>query len=213
MREGRYRLYGRHGSGSDVVRMLLEEIAAPYEFVAIGREPADVRAYREQAGTDRVPALVLPQGSTMIESAAICIHLAAAHPAARLGPPAGSAEHARFLQWMVYLSANLYDCALRIYYSARYSRDGERAAAGIKQQATDEFSQVVGQIVPALAPYVLGSEISAVDHYLYMLGSWHPDGREPLHARWPSLARHSALLAARPAVRTVDALVQSTPTS
>jgi glutathione S-transferase len=200
-----YTLYGRAGSGSDVIRMLLEEIRAPYDFVAVGRDPAEVEKYRRVNPTGRVPALVLPQGLAMFESAAIAMYLAAAHPDARLAPAPGGVEHARFLQWMVYLSANLYECALRIYYAERYSRAGESAAEGIKQKANQDFSTILSVIIPALSPYVLGREISAADYYLYVVGGWHPDGREPLRARWPALAQHTQLLAARPSVRKVEA--------
>src|SRR6516165_8709312 len=138
----KYQLYGRAGTGSDIVRMLLEEIGTPYEFITVGSEPADIEAYRALTLTDKVPALALPQGGTMFESAAICMHLAATHPGARLAPVPGTADHARFLQWMVYLSASLYECARRIYYPERYSRDAERAAEAIRQQAIIDFAAI-----------------------------------------------------------------------
>lgn len=202
----KYTVYGRSGSGSDIVRMLLEEIRAPYDFVAIGREPADVEKYRRINPTGKVPALLLPQGPALFESAAICMHLAAAHPEARLAPEPGTLEHARFLQWMVFLSANLYECALRIYYADRYSRAGKSAAEGIQQQASQDFLDILSVIVPSLSPYVLGREISAADYYLYVVGGWHSDGREPLHQKWPALAQHTQLLAARPSVRKIEAV-------
>ena len=205
MTHANYQLYGRPGSGSDVVRMLLEEAGEPYTFIEVGTEPADTAAYRARVLTDKVPALVLPQGTAMFESAAICIHLAAAHPLARLAPVPGTVDHARFLQWMVYLSANLYECARRMYYAARYSRAGEAAAEDIRQQANGDFVKILGLIVPSLSPYVLGEHICAADHYLYVVGGWYLDGRAPLNARWPALARHSELISQRPAVRKVEA--------
>ena len=201
----KYTHYGRSGSGSDIIRMLLAEIGAPYDYVSVGREPSEVENYRRVNPTGKVPTLVLPDGMAMLESAAICLHLAAAHPEARLGPASSTSEHARFLQWMVYLSANLYECALRIYYSDRYSRAGKSAADGIKQQASQDFVNILSVIVPSLSPYVLGAQISAVDYYLYVVGGWYEEGREPLHRRWPALAQHTQLLAARGSVRKVEA--------
>lgn len=203
--DGKYKLYGWPNSGSDIVQMLLEEIGSPYELITVGREPADIEAYRRIALTDKVPTLVLPHGETMFESAAICIHLAAAHPEARLAPPPGTVGHARFLQWIVYLAANLYECALRIYYPDRYSSAGVGAAEGIRQRAIDDFSQLISLIVPSLTPFALGPDLSAVDFYLYVLTGWPPGGRRPLHTRWPALAHHTALLAQRPSVRKVEA--------
>jgi glutathione S-transferase len=201
----KYTLYGRNGSGSDIIRMLLEEIGAPYDFVQVGRDAADIEKYRRVNPTGKVPTLVLPQGLALFESAAICLHLADSHAEARLAPAAGTTEHARLLQWMVYLSANLYECALRIYYPERYSRDGKSAAEGIKQQATQDFLSVLSVIVPSLSPYVLGREISIADYFLYVVSGWYADGREPLHEQWPTLSRHTQLLAARPSVRKIEA--------
>lgn len=199
---GKYKLYGRPGSGSDIPQMLLEEIGAPYELVRISRDKADIEAYRRFAGTDKVPALTLPTGDTLFESAAMCIHLASLDPAGRLAPPSGSPQYARFLQWMVYLAANLYECARRIYYPAAYG--GEGGGEYVRQKAIRDFPELLGPIVPALRPYVLG-ELSAADFYLYVLAGWLPEGREPVHSRWPVLVRHTKLLAERPSVRKVEA--------
>ena len=201
----KYTLYGRNGSGSDIIRILLEEIGAPYDFVELGRDPTDIEKYRRVNPTGKVPTLVLPQGLALFESAAICLHLADSHAEARLAPAAGTLEHARLLQWMVYLSANLYECALRIYYSERYSRDGKSAAEGIKQQATQDFLSMLSIIVPSLSPYVLGREISIADYYLYVVSGWYADGREPLLKKWPALSQHTQLLVARPSVRKIEA--------
>jgi len=198
----KYKLYGRPGSGSDIPQMLLEEIGAPYELIHIGRQPADVEALRRIAATDKVPALTLPEGGTIFESAAICIHLAESYPQARLAPPVATVQHARFLQWIAYLATNLYECARRIYYPHSYG--GEAGAGAVKQRALRDFPEILAPLVPSLQPYVLGKEISAADYYLYVVGSWLPQGREPVHSRWPAVARHSSLLAERAAVRKVD---------
>lgn len=199
-----YVLYGRPGSGSVAVQVALEEIGAPYERVWIGREPADVAQLRKKNPAGRVPALELPDGTVLFESAAILIHLALLHPEARLAPALGSTRHAQFLQWMVFCSANLYETALRIYYSARYSTRGEADAEVIRAKAAADFIEQAGIIAPRLAPYVLGDTYSIADVYLYMLASWHPDVAA-LEAGWPTIATHSALIRARPAVAKVDA--------
>src|SRR5271169_3558927 len=75
-----YTLYGRPGSGSLAVQVALEEMAAPYERIWVGREEADVARFRATNPTGRVPALVLPDGTVMFESAAMLIHLGLTHP-------------------------------------------------------------------------------------------------------------------------------------
>src|ERR1700690_1724475 len=104
-----YKLYGRPGSGSFAIQVALEEIGVPYERIWIANEPDVVAQYRKLNPTGRVPALGLPDGSVMFESAAILIHLALAHPGARLAPEPGTSAHARFLQWMGFFSGTVHE--------------------------------------------------------------------------------------------------------
>src|SRR5215831_10205745 len=140
MASGTYKLYGRVNAGSLAIQIALEEIGAPYEIVWVSKAEQEVEAFRRVNPTGKIPALVLQDGTAVSESAAILIHLTAAHPRAKLAPPAGSAAHARFLQWMLYLSANVYDTALRYYYAERYSADGAAAAAGIQAGAAAAYT-------------------------------------------------------------------------
>jgi glutathione S-transferase len=150
-----YKLYGRPGSGSFAVQVALEEIGAKYERIWVGREAADVAQFRATNPTGRVPALVLPDGTTVFESAAMLIHLALEHPQSALAPPSGTGRHAVFLQWMVFLSANVYEAALRIYYSARYSTRGaaEPEAAIPDAQSDSRFSDSGSIIHPTGRKY------------------------------------------------------------
>jgi GST-like protein len=201
----KYTLYGRSGSGSHAVQIALEEIGAPYERIWVGREAADVARFRATNPTGRVPALALPDGTVMFESAAMLIHLALGHPQAALAPQAGGSKHAAFLQWMVFLSANVYEAALRIFYSDRYSTRGAADADVIREQGTVDFCAHLAIISQGLAPYVLGAEYSLADAYLYMLASWYPGDKAGLYAAAPKLQQHAKLVAARPAVAKVDA--------
>jgi len=133
----------------------------------------------------------------VFESAAILIHLAHAYPAANLAPPAGTTGHARFLQWMSFMSSNVYESVLRIYYPERYSTSGAAASAEIKQQAVADYVRHLEVIHDTLSPYVLGEKLSAADPYLYMLAAWYPGESAVLHARLPKLAQHAELLRQR----------------
>jgi glutathione S-transferase len=200
-----FTLYGRSGSGSLAVQVALEEIGAPYERIWVGQEPAEVARFRRLNPTGKVPALVLPDGTLMFESAAMLVHLALLNPDAALAPKPGTSRHALFLQWMVFLSANVYEAALRMYYSDRYSSRGETDSDPIRQKGVADFLTYVGLVSQSLRPYVLGAKYSIADVYLNMLASWYPDGKAELHARLPSLGAHAALVSARPAVAKVEA--------
>jgi GST-like protein len=199
-----FTLYGRQGSGSLCVQVALEEIGASYERIWVGTEPADIERYREVNPTGKVPALGLPDGTIMFESAAILTHLALMNPEAKLSPQPGTTRHAAFLQWMSYLSANVYEAVLRIYYSDRYSSRGEADGGVIRDQAMVDFLTHMAIIARALNPYVLGAEYSIADVYLYMLAGWYPE-KQSLFSRLPALGDHAAKILARPAVAKVEA--------
>jgi glutathione S-transferase len=200
-----YLLFGRPGSGSYAVQIALEEIGAPYERIWVGKEPEAVEKFRALNPAGRVPALRLPDGYVLSESAAILIHLSLAHPAAKMAPELGTAAHARYLQWMVYLSANIYETALRYFYSSRYSSRGEADSEVIRAQATSDYLRQLELISRQLSPYVLGGQFTLVDAYLHMLASWCPLAPELLYQQFPSLGEHARLVAARPTVVKADA--------
>jgi len=198
-----YKLYGRANAGSLAVQIVLEEIGAPYELLWVSKTAAELEAFRRINPAGKVPALVLADGTPVFESAAILIHLTNAHPTADLAPAAGSTAHARFLQWMLFLSSNVYEAVLRIYYSERYSTGGTAAAAQIRAQAVEDYARHMELIHGALSPYVL-ERMSAADPYLHMLAGWYPEDAPALGSRLPKLAQHAALLRRRPATRKAE---------
>ncbi|HEY2276639.1 MAG TPA: glutathione S-transferase family protein [Steroidobacteraceae bacterium] len=198
MASGKYRLYGRRGAGSLAPQILLEEIGAAYELLWFDKTPADLEALRRINPAGKIPSLVLPDGTAVAESAAILIHLTNAHPQAGLAPPAGSSAHARFLQWMVFLSASLYEAALRYFYAERYATTAA-AAPAIKAQALKDYGAHLERVHDELSPFVLGDRLSAADPYLHMLAGWYPEQEAPLASRLPKLAQHAERLRRRPA--------------
>ena len=109
-----YVVYGQKGTGSVPVEATLLLLGEPYELVE--RAPTE----KPEAGDMRdeemervnpmrqVPALVLPNGELMTESAAILIHLADSHPVARLSPALDDPKRPAFLRWMIFVSAQIY---------------------------------------------------------------------------------------------------------
>jgi glutathione S-transferase len=105
---------------------------------------------------------------------------------------------------MVFLSANAYEAALRYSYPHRYSAAGEAAAAQVKSQALADWTGHFEVVHAALSPYVLGAQLSAADHYLYMLASWYPPDEPALASRLPKLRQHAELMRRRPATREAE---------
>ncbi|HEY5310658.1 MAG TPA: glutathione S-transferase, partial [Casimicrobiaceae bacterium] len=103
-----YTLYYSPGTASMVVHQALLEIGAPFrlELVDFDARAQHDPAYRKLNPHGVVPTLII-DGQPYFESAALLMILAERHPAAGLAPAAGSAAHATWVQWIVYLSNNL----------------------------------------------------------------------------------------------------------
>jgi len=171
----RYTLYNREGSGGFVVEAALALCAAPFDLVTADTPsgtplPEDFRAVNPWK---QVPVLILPDGSTMTESAAILVHLAACHPGRGLAPEPGTSQHARFLRWLVFASVNVYESTLRAIYPQRYA--GDPACAGSTRTAAirrmGEGLAVLDDAIGA-GPFLLGDTMSIADVYIAMLFIW-----------------------------------------
>jgi glutathione S-transferase/GST-like protein len=200
-----YKLFWAKSLGSMASEVLFEEIGAEYEKIAIDIEKRENRSAEFLAvnPTGQIPALVLPDGTVMTESAAMVLHICDRHPEAKLAPPAGSPESARFQRWLVFMAATLYTADQRLYYADRMTTDAA-ATAGIEAAARADMDRYFGLVNDALdpGPYLLGETYSAVDVYLWMLAKWHPDEKQ-LFADNPRIARLTDLVEARPAVAKV----------
>jgi GST-like protein len=102
--DGRYIVHGSPGSGSVPVEAALTLIGARYEVIGdtVLRDVARNPAVFKVNPLGQVPALVIPGGEVMTESAAILIWLADRYPDAALAPlmsrrsPAGPRAGCRF---------------------------------------------------------------------------------------------------------------------
>lgn len=170
-----YRLYNRPGSGGFVVEAALTLAGAPFELEEFASKPGTPlpESFRGTNPWGQVPTLVLPDGSTMTEAAAILIHLAACFPGKGLGPEPGTAEHAAFLRWMVFASVNLYEAVLRRGYPFRYTTDPD-GYEGLRAAANQRMAEALAVLEAAAAPgpFLLGGEMSVADIYITMLSTW-----------------------------------------
>ena len=197
-----YKLYWAQGSGAMAPQALFEEIGAEYEKIVIDFEKEEHKSeeFLSVNPMGQIPALVLPDGTLMTETAAMLVQIVDRHPEAKLAPPAGSAERARFLRWLFFLASNVYPTVLRFYYSDRYSTDPS-AAEGIKAAAEADLNEQFKILEDALdpGPYLVGEAFSAVDILLWMLIQWHPDPAR-LFEEAPRVKRFYGLVHARSAI-------------
>ncbi|MCH8084017.1 MAG: glutathione S-transferase family protein [Myxococcales bacterium] len=200
-----YKLYWAKSMGSMVAEVLFEEIGVEYEKVPIDVEKEENRSAEFLAinPLGQIPTLVLPDGTVMTESAAMVLQITDRHPEAKLAPPAGSPEGARFQRWLLFMATTIYPAEQRLFYADRITTDAS-AVAGIEACARTDMDSYFAILNDALdpGPYLLGESFSAVDVYLWMFVKWHPDTAK-LFADNPRIARLVELVEARPSVAKV----------
>ena len=193
-----FTIYGARGAGSVPVEAALTLAGAPYRLIEEPSLSAPLRDRRAGAVNPlrQVPALVLPDGEVMTESAAILIWLAERFPEARLAPPPGDPARPAFLRWMAYVSAAIYSLYWIRDDLSRLAADAAHEAV-LAERTTERIAFCWGrmdaQVAPA--PFILGETLGVLDLYVAVVSRWGPR-RARFYREAPRLAE---------VVRRVDA--------
>jgi len=170
-------VYGAAALGSVPVEATLTLLGIPYEVIEAVTWMDEAARKRVEAVNPmrQVPALVLPSGEIMTESAAILIYLADLYPQARLAPAIGDPRRAQFLRWMAYVSSAIYALfwikgdALRI---AASKEDAPRVIDRVHDRIADCWHRMDEQIAPGR--YILGEELTVLDLYVTVISRFGP---------------------------------------
>ncbi len=170
-------VFGAIGSGSIPVEATLTLLGIPYELVEAVTWMDEAARKRVEAVNPmrQVPALILPSGEIMTESAAILIHLADLHPEARLAPPVGDPKRAQYLRWMAYVSSSIYALfwikgdPMRI---AAGKDDTARVIDRVHDRIAACWANMDKQITPGR--YILGDELTVLDLYVTVVSRFGP---------------------------------------
>ncbi len=193
-----YVVYGAKGGGSVPVEAVLTLLGAPYEVVeAPAWESEEVRERIAPINPMRqIPALVLPSGEVLTESAAILMWLAELDPEGKLAPPPGDPRRAAYLRWMTFIPAAIYSMFWIRDAPSRLA-EGEAAIELIKARTLERIAEcwraMDSQVEPAR--YLLGDELTVLDIYVAVVSRWSPR-RERFYQEAPKMAE---------VVRRVDA--------
>ena len=199
-----YTLYYYPANANAAPHMLLQEIGADYRLALVDRKVDGQKSneYRKINPNGRIPALQDDE-LVLFESAAIVLHLVDHHPESRLAPQPGTAERAKFYQWLVFLTNSLQEELMVYQYPDRLAGSDAKAMATVMhgaEQRASAFLDVIEDHVRVNGPHFLGAEVSAVDLYFVMLARWARPMTKPPRAR-PHIAELLDLVASRPAVR------------
>jgi GST-like protein len=198
------KIFGAVGSGSVPIEATLTLIGIPYEMIeAVTWEDEAARKLVETVNPLRqVPAVVLPTGEVLTESAAILIHLADLHPQARLAPASSDPMRAQYLRWMVYVSAAIYALVWIIDEPARIVA-GKDQAPGVLDRLENRRAECWRMMDEQISPgrYILDDELSVLDLYVAVISRFAP-GRTRFYKSAPKMAEIVRRVDADPRLKT-----------
>lgn len=191
------KLYFSPGAGSLSPHIALLEAGLPFTT-----EQVDLRTKRTASGADYttinpmgyLPALALDHGVILTEGPAIVQYIADQAPARRLAPPAGSFERYQMMAWLSFIGSELHKSFGPLFDPAA-SEDMKSAA---RTSLAPRFAHVARRLEHS--DYLLGSEFTVADSYLFTVVSWAGFVKFSL-SDWPVLRAYQARVAARPAVQ------------
>jgi glutathione S-transferase len=201
-----YILHGSQGSGAFCVEAALAEAGVPVDYRDINLDTDEQRSeqFRALNPAGKVPALQLPSGEVVTETAALLTLIAERHPAAKLLPPPDSLERGAALRWLAFMASEIYPIVEIADYPERFI-DDHKGAAVLKQSAKKRIRERMAVVEAAVAgPWFLPSGFSALDIYAAMFSRW----RECRENGWreeflPKIGAIAAALQERPALKPV----------
>jgi glutathione S-transferase len=191
------KLYYSPGACSLSPHIALLEAGLPHDLVRV-----DLRAKKLENGDDflkvnpkgQVPALALESGELVTEGPVIVQMIADRAAGKNLAPAHGSAERYKLLEWLNFITAELHKSFGPIFSPVL----ADEAKAFFKDRVMGKFKYIDSQL--AGRDYLMGSEFSVADAYLFTMLSWADRMKFDL-SDMPNLVAYKARVAARPKVQ------------
>src|SRR6201999_2292359 len=161
------KLYDTPGTISLMPHVALLESGLSYVAVRVdeaSKKMADGSDYRDINPLGYLPALVLADGSVLLEAAAIAQYIADRDPTGKLAPANGTIGRARLQAWLNFLSSELHKGGLGpLFYPAL----DERAKDVFRERLRARFAFVDKHL--STRDYLLGRDYSIADVGLYAM--------------------------------------------
>ena len=201
-----YKLYYADGTASMGVRVLLEEIGAPYELIQTTTDRQEPRpAEQLKVNPNGWVPVLLWDDNAMYECAAINIFLCDRHTEANLAPAIDAPERSLFLQTLVYFSSSVQTAFQLDYHAHRFAdtpADEPSAQRRGHRRLHETWKIIDDQIGDN--QWILGDQFSAADIYLFMLTTWLETSRgHPEIHEFPNVKRIADAVRLRPSVQLV----------
>ena len=201
-----YELYYFPGNASMTPHFLLEEMGVEFELRLVDKNQNAQKSeeYLVLNPAGRIPTLV-HDDLVIFESPAICIYLAEQSPELKLIPPEGAKNRPLFHQWLMYLTNTLQSELMIYFYPERHTTNPD-GVSSIRQAQELRIIEIFSLLDNQLSgrDFLVGSEITACDFFLFMLSLWSAGIQQP-PLSLPNIGPYLKAIAARPSVIRVCA--------
>ena len=201
-----YQLFYAPGSAAMGMRVILEEIGAPYQLIESTIDMDKPRPPEQLAINPNgwIPVLKW-DGNAMYECAAITVFLCDRYPDAGLAPAVDDPARGLYLQTLVYFSSSVQNAFQLDYYPDRFA-DTPNDEPSAQRRGTRRLRETWKVIDDQIGdnPWVLGARFSAVDIYLFMLTTWlRPSRGHPTIDEFPNVKRIAEAVLPRDSIQLV----------
>lgn len=160
-------------STASTVHWSLEELAIPYEAVQVDiKDAADKKAKLGPVNPNQAVPVLVHEGTTIFESAAIQIYLGETFGVDKGLYPKPGPKRGEALKWLVWANVTLGEAMGRWMANTLGPEPLRNAAAGV--QARKDIDRLIGMLDEDLGekPYMLGDTASLVDFHLVSILGW-----------------------------------------
>lgn len=174
------RLYVLPGAASLAGHIALEAVAdglpmkkAPFEVIVVDRNENRLPTYLAINPLGTVPALVTDDGSLIVESFAVLLHIAARFPRARLAPSITSKQRDRFHTLLSVMVTTGQPAFQMLWRSERFA-DTDDGRAAVQRMCQVRLERLFERLDNEIGPggYLSDAGPDIADMYLYVLARW-----------------------------------------
>jgi GST-like protein len=197
-----WKVIATKGCGSTLVEaaLVLADIAYEREEVDYENPGPGRDRLRAINPLGQVPAVVMPDGLVMTESAAIVLHVDELVPAAGLLPRPGDPLRREALRWLIFLVAAVYPTWTYGDDTAKWVGDaGDRLRESTEAHRQRLWRQIEASV---RGPWFLGPRFSILDVYVAVMTQWRPR-RAWFGEHCPKLAAIAAAADREPRLRAL----------
>ncbi len=191
------KLYFSPGACSLAVNIALHEAGIPFDLERVDNKEKVTKGgenFWDVNPKGVVPVLKLDNGETMTEAAVLLQYVADQKPEAGLLPKAGTMDHYRVLEWLIFIATELHKQFTPLF------KDGTPGDYRViaKDNVMKGFAFVDGKL--AGRQWLVGDSYSVADIYLFVVSNWARFQDIDI-AQWPNLNDLRTRIRARPKVQ------------